>query len=291
MTNINGTSFPRDRRQVRSLALAMVDTGPLVAIATRNDPFNIRCKLLFQRQDLHFIVPVFVVSEAAYLIGKRLGPAAESTFLLAVVNMDIEMPASQDWTRIAALIDAYHDFPIGAVDASVISTAERLGISAIMTLDRRHFQAVRPSCDGPVPPGLQKISLQLPHRLPFGSRLLDIRHLADFRHRHVPPAFVVRHAFQPVVANVDDDRPVDAAGRFERGGEVVPGVAGDNVGTKTLGVRGQIYRQGFRVVTRAIPRQDAVLREDVAGTKTILAEGAAEGADALKAVVVEEDDG
>ncbi len=50
-----------------------------------------------------------------------------------------------DWLRIAELIWAYRDFPLGTVDASVIATAERLGITSLATLDRRHFSAVRPA--------------------------------------------------------------------------------------------------------------------------------------------------
>jgi uncharacterized protein len=39
----------------------------------------------------------------------------------------------------------YRDLPLGTVDASVIVTAERLGIVEVATLDRRHFSVVRPS--------------------------------------------------------------------------------------------------------------------------------------------------
>jgi predicted nucleic acid-binding protein len=34
--------------------------------------------------------------------------------------------------------------PVGTVDASVVATAERLGIVEVATLDRRHFSVVRP---------------------------------------------------------------------------------------------------------------------------------------------------
>jgi uncharacterized protein len=42
------------------------------------------------------------------------------------------------------LVEKYTDFPLGAVDASVIAIAERLGADAIATIDRRHFTVVRP---------------------------------------------------------------------------------------------------------------------------------------------------
>jgi len=42
-------------------------------------------------------------------------------------------------------VGRYADFPLGGSDASVIAIAERLSITTIMTTDRRHFAAVRPS--------------------------------------------------------------------------------------------------------------------------------------------------
>ncbi|MFZ0216714.1 MAG: VapC toxin family PIN domain ribonuclease, partial [Candidatus Dormiibacterota bacterium] len=39
----------------------------------------------------------------------------------------------------------YRDLPLGTVDASVVTTAERLGVKEIATVDRRHFAVVRPA--------------------------------------------------------------------------------------------------------------------------------------------------
>jgi uncharacterized protein len=44
----------------------------------------------------------------------------------------------------AELVRKYSDLPPGAVDASVVAIAERLGVHDIATLDRRHFGVVRP---------------------------------------------------------------------------------------------------------------------------------------------------
>ncbi|QGH70750.1 hypothetical protein GCE65_15545 [Pseudactinotalea sp. HY158] len=45
----------------------------------------------------------------------------------------------------AELVARYRDLPLGTVDASVVATAERLDISEIATVDRRHFTVVRPA--------------------------------------------------------------------------------------------------------------------------------------------------
>jgi uncharacterized protein len=49
-----------------------------------------------------------------------------------------------DWLRIAELVSRYRNLPLGAVGPSVIAAAERLGISEVATVDRRHVSVVRP---------------------------------------------------------------------------------------------------------------------------------------------------
>jgi predicted nucleic acid-binding protein len=92
------------------------------------------------------IVPTLVVTEVVYLLGTRLGAETEVRFLgdLADGAFAVEPVAAGDWLRIAELVARYRDLPLGAVDASVVTTAERLGINEVATVDRRHLAIVRP---------------------------------------------------------------------------------------------------------------------------------------------------
>lgn len=91
-------------------------------------------------------MPALVVAEAAYLIAGRAGTRAELALVsdLAMGDFIVEGPAPSDWERIAELVARYRDLRLGTVDASVVAVAERLGITTIATLDRRHFSVVRP---------------------------------------------------------------------------------------------------------------------------------------------------
>jgi uncharacterized protein len=93
------------------------------------------------------LVPILVVTEVAYLLGTRLGTETEVRFLgdLAAGDLVPEQVGPADWLRIAKLVAAYRDLPLGTVDASIIATCERLGARTIATLDRRHFSVVRPA--------------------------------------------------------------------------------------------------------------------------------------------------
>lgn len=126
------------------LTLAVVDSGPLYAAADADDRDHEASLGALSRPDLRLVVPALAVAEATYFVGQRLGAAAESAFLRGVGTLDVEGPTSEDFVRMADLVEEYADFPLGGTDASVIALAERLDAPAVLTLDRRHFAAVRP---------------------------------------------------------------------------------------------------------------------------------------------------
>ena len=115
-----------------------------------------------------------VVAETGYLIDRQLGPTAEAAFYRSIANGDllVEHLTAADWQRVAELVESYADFPLGGTDASIIAIAERLGIARVATLDRRHFQAVRPHAN------YDKAAT----RLPFGFEVADFSgyaHMVD----------------------------------------------------------------------------------------------------------------
>src|SRR5439155_506502 len=88
--------------------------------------------------------PALIITEVCYFIERNLSPRVEERFLRGLNGYTIEAPAPEDWQRMADLVHQYADFPLGAADASVIALAERLGTDTLITLDHRHFGAVRP---------------------------------------------------------------------------------------------------------------------------------------------------
>lgn len=88
-----------------------------------------------------------MITEVTYLLATRLGSDPEIRFLadLAAGEFIVEPVGAGDWLRIAELVARCRDLPLGTVDASVITTAERLGVGQIATFDHRHFTVVRPA--------------------------------------------------------------------------------------------------------------------------------------------------
>lgn len=130
--------------------MILVDTGPLVAAALSGDAHHRRCVDLFMSLHLNaepMLIPSLVVTEVCYLLEREGGPRAEAGFLHGLghedfVVVDLELA---DYLRAEELVLRYADLPLGAVDASVVAVAERLGITEVATLDRRHFSVVRPN--------------------------------------------------------------------------------------------------------------------------------------------------
>jgi predicted nucleic acid-binding protein len=129
--------------------IAIVDAGPLYAALDVNDHDHRRCLDVLQRPDLDLIIPTLVVTEVCYFAAKNLGADVEAEFLRGLQSTSVETPESEEWMLIADLVERYSDFPLGATDASVAVLAERLGTELIITLDRRHFAALRTSTGRP----------------------------------------------------------------------------------------------------------------------------------------------
>lgn len=126
-------------------SIAIVDSGPLLAVANRADPAHEACLAALSDPAFHLVVPALCVAEVSYFLQRKVGPRAEAKFLRGLEAFDVQAPMAEDWARIAALVEQYLSFPLGGVDASVIALAERMRSDLLITLDRRHFVTVRPA--------------------------------------------------------------------------------------------------------------------------------------------------
>lgn len=129
--------------------MILFDTAPIVAAAFTTEDHYQACTELFTGLRLagrRLLLPATVSAEAGYLIDRLGGPEREAGFLAGVAEGAFEPIdlTPDDYERMAELVAQYSDLRLGTTDASVIALAERLGVTEIATLDRRHFTAVRP---------------------------------------------------------------------------------------------------------------------------------------------------
>ncbi len=87
------------------------------------------------------------LAEISHFLLDRPTPQVEARFLRSLVGFSIELidPLEADYLRAADLVEQSADFPLGTVDATIVAIAERLDVATLLTLDRRHFGAIRPA--------------------------------------------------------------------------------------------------------------------------------------------------
>lgn len=128
----------------------IVDTSALIAFFDRDEPDHRAVSAVILRAVEPLVVSPYVVAEADYLIGTRLGVQAELAALreLAGGAWDLATINAADLTKIVLIIEHYGDQAIGVADASNVALADRYQTTTIATLDRRHFNVLRPLSGG-----------------------------------------------------------------------------------------------------------------------------------------------
>ncbi|MGH7663278.1 MAG: type II toxin-antitoxin system VapC family toxin [Gemmatimonadaceae bacterium] len=123
-----------------------MDTGALYALVDRDDVWHARVRSWWTQTREEILVPVTVLPEITHLVGQCIGTSAEIAFARSVASGEfpLEPLMEEDLARIAEIMAIYADTPIGFVDASLVTIAERLGVVRLLTTDRRHLSLVRP---------------------------------------------------------------------------------------------------------------------------------------------------
>ncbi len=124
----------------------VADTGPIYALIDASDGWHARVNAWWTRGTANVVLPVTILAEVTYLLQTRIGPVAEEAFVRAIADGEftVEPLDDEDLPRIADIMHAYRDLPLGFIDASVVAIAERLEAREILTTDRKHFGVVRP---------------------------------------------------------------------------------------------------------------------------------------------------
>lgn len=122
----------------------LIDTGPLIAIYSSGDRHHEQCKHLLSLLPVGKAYTCWpVLTEAFYMLRHR--PRHRNDLLGSVLNG--EMPLlrlrESDLARVQTIFDTYRDQEIDLADACLLHLAEREGINALFTLDRRHFSLLK----------------------------------------------------------------------------------------------------------------------------------------------------
>lgn len=125
--------------------MIVVDTGGMIALLDADDKHHDAVVGLFETDGDEWVLPWAILPEVDYLAASRLGERVARAFAedLSAGVFHVEGLGPRDLTAAWALMKRYPRLPLGLVDAVVMVQAERLKARAIVTLDLRHFRAVK----------------------------------------------------------------------------------------------------------------------------------------------------
>jgi predicted nucleic acid-binding protein len=124
--------------------LILLDASGLFAALSGQEPANESCRMAIESDPGPLVLSPFVLAEVDHLVSKSgvrselglLSDVAEERYALA--QFDAE--AVGECLRV---IERYQDLRIGLADASLVVLAGRHKTNRVLTLDERHFRALR----------------------------------------------------------------------------------------------------------------------------------------------------
>ncbi len=124
----------------------ILDTGAIIGLYDRRDPLQGSIQRILNDEPGELVIPGPVSGEIDYLLRERLGRQARAAFLedLAEVRFRVACPEARDYDMMRQYDRQYSDFDIGLADLSVVVLAHRNRTRRVMTVDQRHFRALRP---------------------------------------------------------------------------------------------------------------------------------------------------
>jgi predicted nucleic acid-binding protein len=122
------------------------DTSGLVAVYSAADRRRVQIANLLSADAGGLILSPFVLAELDYLVARRAGARAELKILGDVADgvYTLATFGPDDVAQAAALVQRYRAMDIGLTDASLVVLAARYSTTRLLTLDEKHFRAIRP---------------------------------------------------------------------------------------------------------------------------------------------------
>jgi len=123
----------------------VLDTGGLYAALDANEQLHGAAVAALASAKPPRLLSPFVLAELDYLIGTRVGHAAQLALLDEIVRgvYQLEPFASDDLEESRRIMERYEDLRIGLADASVVVLAARHRTLELLCTDERHFRALR----------------------------------------------------------------------------------------------------------------------------------------------------
>lgn len=125
--------------------MIVLDTSGLLAAIDQSQRRHASCAETLAHARAPLILSPFVLAELDYLLSTEVGADAEAALLDEVARgvYRLEAFSASEVATAVEIITRYRDLGIGLADASIVVLAHKYGVREILTLDERHFRALR----------------------------------------------------------------------------------------------------------------------------------------------------
>ena len=125
--------------------MILLDTSGLLAAIDSSQRQHADAAAALGAARAPLLLSPFVLAELDYLLATRVGQGAELALLDEVARgaYRLEPFGAADVASAREVVARYADLEIGLADASIVVLAERHSTVDVLTLDRRHFEALR----------------------------------------------------------------------------------------------------------------------------------------------------
>jgi hypothetical protein len=123
----------------------LLDTSGLLSALDESQRYHRECAASLGAASPALLLSPFILAELDYLLMRHIGQHAQTALLEEVARgaYQLEQFDAADVARAREIIAKYADLEIGLADASIVVLAERYATSEVLTLDQRHFRALR----------------------------------------------------------------------------------------------------------------------------------------------------
>ncbi len=130
--------------------MIVADTSGVFAALDRSQTSHDAARRALESASAVVISP-FVLAELDYLLATRIGPHASLELLRDVADGAYELAtiSADDAPALVETVARYGDVNLGLADASIVLLADRYQTDRVLTLDERHFRALRTSRGAP----------------------------------------------------------------------------------------------------------------------------------------------
>lgn len=129
--------------------MIVADTSGVFTALDRSQPGHEAARAVVESGETLILSP-FVLAELDYLLARRISATASIELLRDVEAGAYELApfTSDDVGEAREVVERYGDLVIGLADASIVVLCARYDTDRLLTLDERHFRALRTQTGG-----------------------------------------------------------------------------------------------------------------------------------------------